>query len=197
MIVDLVCTHCGQPFQAHDWKEQRYCSKSCGAHASKNKRHGLTDTIEHRAWARIRRRCYSPNYHNYHYYGGRGIRVCERWDSFENFLADMGPRPGKGYSIERINNDGDYGPDNCKWATALEQSRNRRGVSRPEEDEKIRKGVADGLNFVQIAEQIGKSHSSVTARAYRLGLRSGQPCSNFYGRTTRSLSSQNGASHAD
>jgi hypothetical protein len=153
----------------------------------------LTDTIEHRAWARIRRRCNSPSYHNYPRYGGRGIKVCARWDNFENFLADMGPRPD-GMTLDRINNDGDYEPSNCRWATMKQQNMNRGDYNySPEQDQIIKDGVANGLNFVQIAELVGESHSSVTARAYRIGLRSGQPCSNFYGRTSRSQTSHNRA----
>jgi hypothetical protein len=139
------------------------------------KKHGLTDSIEHRAWARIRRRCYSPSYHNYPYYGGRGIEVCDRWSVFENFLADMGPRPGPEYSIERIDNDGDYEPCNCKWATRAEQARNKTNTYTAEEDQAIRAAIARGLNFRQVSEIVGRSEKGVTARAYRLGLKSGQP----------------------
>jgi hypothetical protein len=73
----------------------------------------------------MRKRCNNPNDARYKEYGGRGITVCERWNSFANFLADMGPRPA-GYSIERIENDRGYEPGNCKWIPMSEQAKNRR-----------------------------------------------------------------------
>ena len=73
----------------------------------------------------MRGRCNNPDDPKYYRYGGRGITVCTRWqDSFENFLKDMGPRPGPGYSIERKNNDGNYTPNNCMWATRRQQQNN-------------------------------------------------------------------------
>ena len=73
----------------------------------------------------MKTRCQNSNTKAYKNYGAKGIKVCSRWDVFENFLEDMGERPGPYYSIERINSAGDYCPDNCKWATRTEQNRNR------------------------------------------------------------------------
>lgn len=80
---------------------------------------------EYRSWAHMKGRCENPESDRYAYYGGRGIRVCERWQSFENFLVDMGPRPA-GHTLDREDNDGDYEPGNCRWATQSEQGKNRR-----------------------------------------------------------------------
>lgn len=89
--------------------------------------HGLTKSVEYRTWRSMKERCYNPNNKKYKDYGGRGIKVCDRWlNNFENFHADMGPRPSKEYSLDRIDNNGDYMPTNCKWATIIEQRRNQR-----------------------------------------------------------------------
>ena len=82
------------------------------------------DVSLYHIWCEMRARCRNPTHWAYKWYGGRGIRVCERWHSFLNFILDMGPRPGKEWSIDRIDNDKDYGPTNCRWATMKTQIRN-------------------------------------------------------------------------
>lgn len=77
------------------------------------------------SWARMIDRCTNEKNNRFARYGGRGITVCTRWRKFENFLADMGEKPDKDLSIDRINNDGNYEPGNCRWATPAEQARNR------------------------------------------------------------------------
>jgi len=88
--------------------------------------HGKWRHPLYRVWSTMNQRCTNPNRKGYQNYGGRGIKVCQRWKhSFANFLADMGERPD-GYTLERINNDGDYEPENCKWDTRQAQIRNQR-----------------------------------------------------------------------
>ena len=88
--------------------------------------HGLVGTRVHNAWTRMKSRCNNPKATQYKWYGGRGIKVCERWGSFPNFLADMGIPPTEKHTIDRIDYNGNYEPKNCRWATMLEQQEHKR-----------------------------------------------------------------------
>jgi hypothetical protein len=164
-----LCKICGSPIELLVVRKRNVHCLPCSQtlNGAKNKKHGASETREYARWASMRERCNNPKAHNYHLYGGRGIRVCERWNSFENFIADMGLRPTNKHSIERIDNNGNYEPSNCKWATQFEQSQNRRNAYTPEQDQKIREAVAMGLNFRQMAEYVGKPRVSVMTRTYR------------------------------
>lgn len=108
-------------------------------------------------------RCYNPRKMHYDRYGGRGIVVCERWRvSFDAFLADMGRRPGPGYSLDRIDNDGPYSPENCRWATRQEQARNRTSNRRLTHN-----GVTRTLQ--EWAEATGIGRAVIGARLDKLG----------------------------
>lgn len=126
---------------------------------TRRKTHGMTKTPEHDTWIGMRQRCENPNFPKYEYYGGRGIKVCDRWRDFANFYADMGPRP-HGLTLERIDNDGDYTPDNCRWATRKDQMRNQRIT---------RRVTIDGKTYVaaDLADQSGLKTDTIVERAKR------------------------------
>lgn len=107
-------------------------TKSCGClnavriKSGNNYRHGKINSPEYGPWTAMRARCHNPNSKAYLNYGGRGIEVCNRWDTFSNFLEDMGPRPTMKHTIERRDVNGNYEPSNCYWLEKIKQARNTR-----------------------------------------------------------------------
>ena len=129
------------------------------ARSSVNKVFG---TRLHSVWAGMKTRCLNPAASNYSYYGGRGITVCERWLKYANFHNDMSPHPGEGWSLERIDNDGPYSPENCRWATRDEQNYNTRQNHWIE-------FAGKKQTITQWAKEIGLDNQTLHSRIYRLG----------------------------
>lgn len=139
--------------------------KSCGCLKSErdltgNIKHGKKHTPEYGVWSVFRDRCNNPRNKGYANYGGRGIQVCVRWDDFRNFIADMGERPSPKHSIDRIDNDGDYSPENCRWANRTDQNRNRRITKRVEFS-------GQSLTLGEWAERTGIPYGLICSRLWR------------------------------
>ena len=128
---------------------------------SPNYKHGknTNNSGEYRSWSNMKDRCLNNNNKDFKRYSDRGITVCERWrNSFENFLADMGPRPSLKHSVDRIDNDKGYSPENCRWGTKSEQSRNRSRI-------KTNTSGFTGVNYCKVMKkwraQIGVNGTSI------------------------------------
>lgn len=145
-------------------------TKSCGCLRGDANRHNAemrpghrqTGTPTYITWQAMRNRCYNPNADQWNRYGGRGVAVCDRWrKSFDNFLADMGERP-EGKTLDRIDSDGNYEPDNCRWATPTEQSRNRASSKLTlEKAEAIRRDRKRGVTRATLVARYKVSHATI------------------------------------
>jgi hypothetical protein len=159
---------CGKQHETYARGLVRGVGRSCGCltrekTVARETTHGLYYTPEMRVWRKMIARCHNPKRKVYKNYGARGIKVCERWrSSIANFYADMGPRPSPKHEIERINNDGDYCPENCRWATHKEQSRNKRTNRRI-----TSRGVTRIL--VEWEEITGIRHETIARRIDKMG----------------------------
>lgn len=143
-------------------------TKSCGCYHREiakefNTIHGLANSLEYRAWSDMKTRCLNPDFIGYSNYGGRGITICERWlNSFDNFLQDMGRKPSRKYTLDRIDTDGNYEPSNCRWVLMKIQQNNRRNNHMVEYEGKQ-------LTIAQLADETKVNYQTLLTRL-RAGL---------------------------
>lgn len=124
--------------------------------------HGMKGTPIYSLWSSMKSRCYNKKLPTYKYYGGRGIKVCDRWHEFKNFFDDMGLRPEE-KTLDRIDNNSDYSPENCRWATIEEQSRNRRDIII------IKNELGEKETLQDFCVRTGVNYGSVMTRVYKYG----------------------------
>lgn len=166
-ILYLCLCDCGNKKEILGASIRQGLTKSCGCeHISAIKKHGMDGTPIYKTWVGMRNRCNNPKNRAYPEYGGRGIKVCDRWNnSFTDFFLDMGNKPD-GHSIDRINVNGNYEPENCRWATSKQQQDNRRNSVCV---------IVDGIRYApsDYAKLIGLTVSGANKRMRREFLRIG------------------------
>ena len=163
------CGFCGNEFKANTYDINNGHIKSCGCYKSsklsnRSKTHGLIETRLYRIWASIKDRVLNPKNKRYSDYGGRGITICEEWKNdfvpFYNWAMENGYEENKGLSIDRIDNDGNYEPSNCRWTTSIIQNRNKR----------IRKDNTSGYKGVYFSKNQGKYKAQIKVNKIHIHL---------------------------
>lgn len=153
---------CGRSTVAYGQDLERGKVKSCGClNAERIMQHGYSGRHVYGVWQAMRQRCENPKAQRYADYGARGIRVCDEWRRFENFLADMGDRP-QGYSLDRIDNDGPYSKENCRWTISKVQNNNKR-------DSRVIEFRGEKRTLAEWADHLGLEWSSLRGRIDRYG----------------------------
>ena len=149
-------------------------TRSCGCLArellrTRKTTHGMSKSDEHRCWRGMKKRCLNENFRFYYRYGGRDITICDRWlHSFENFFADMGVRPSKLHSIDRIDNNGNYEPSNCRWVTQEQQCQNKSSNKLTPAIVREIRNIGEGTNSNQLARRFGVTHKAIrNVREYK------------------------------
>ncbi|GLO03347.1 hypothetical protein PPUJ13061_32450 [Pseudomonas putida] len=137
------------------------------------KTHGMYGSRENKSWSTMIERCHNPKAKSYADYGGRGIAVCDRWKSFDNFFADMGPRP-PGMTLDRKDNKLGYSPENCRWSTAKEQQNNRRNSRRYSFEGRdftsLELSEITGISYHALRKQLNNAAGDVAKAASKFGL---------------------------
>jgi predicted nucleic acid-binding Zn-ribbon protein len=166
--IKVKCLRCGHEWNPRNIVNIKKCNKCKTKYWNKEKEKSPADSsvpqaVEYRSWAGMIQRCNNPKNPMYSYYGGKGITVCDRWkEAYCNFLLDMGRKPTNKHTLDRIDNSLGYFPENCKWSTREEQSRNRQSVFLTEQTaEEIRKLSVLGISRTEIAKQFNVSKSVI------------------------------------